>query len=214
MITNLTKEDLIAFEEEIEEIYKTGVIRGPIHLRGGNEEQLLEIFKYIKEEDIVLATWANHLEALLKNIPKDKIKERILAGHSMAMNFPEYNFYTSAIVNGVAPIAVGMAWAVKEKKEKRKINCFLGDMAFLSGASTECIQYSINFNLPIAWIIADNNLSVGTITSVAWNYNMIRKKVRQFRDEIIFEDKNNVSIKYYSYKNAYSHSGVGAFVSF
>src|SRR5688500_8752557 len=99
-ISKLTDEEkekfLIEFENEIAEIYKTGVIRGPIHLRGGNEKQLIQIFKHIKKDDIVLATWANHLEALLHGVPRDKVKKRILEGHSMAMNFVEHNFYTSA----------------------------------------------------------------------------------------------------------------------
>ena len=213
MITNLTAEDLISFEEEIAEIYKTGVIKGPIHLRGGNEQQLIHIFKDIKEEDYVLATWANHLEALLFGIPKEKIKQRILDGHSMAMNFSEYNFYTSAIVNGISPIGLGLAWAIKQKKEDRKVNICIGDMCFQSGLTLEAIRYSINFDLPCRWIIADNNLSVDTPTEVAWG-GYLRKLYRYFENEIYYNQCKNVGIKYYSYKNNYSHSGVGTFVSF
>lgn len=213
MITNLTKEDLIAFEEEIAEIYKTGVITGPIHLRGGNEQQLIDIFKDIREQDIVLATWANHLEALLKGIPKDIVKKRILNGHSMAMNFQNYNFYTSAIVNGISPIAVGMAWGAKQQKKDQIIYAFIGDMAFQSGDTIECIRYSINFDLPIVWIVADNNLSVDTPTDITVGGN-IKRLVQQFQDDIRFGCCDNVGLKYYSYKNKWPHSGTGVFQSF
>ena len=92
-------EYLIHFENEIAQIYETAAIKGPIHLRGGNEKILIKIFKQINTDDTVFATWANHLEALLHCIPREKVKKRILDGHSMAMNFPEYNFYTSTAHN-------------------------------------------------------------------------------------------------------------------
>ena len=91
----MNKQELIDFENEIAELYKVGKIRGPIHLRDGNEDILIKFFQKIKKDDYVFATWANHLEALLKGIPKEKVKEIILEGESMSMNLPEYNFYNS-----------------------------------------------------------------------------------------------------------------------
>lgn len=214
---------LIDFEKEIEEIYKTGIIRGPIHLRGGNEEQLVNIFKTINQKDIVLATWANHLEALLHGVPREKVKQRILDGQSMAMNFPEYHFYTSAIVSGISPIGVGIAYAIKRQKDNHEyldlqsdqnhkyVNIFLGDMAFQNGLTLENIRYSINHDLPIRWIIGDNNLSVSTITDETWRGN-IRELVKFFKSQISF--CKYTQLYYYSYKNIYPHSGCGSFISF
>ena len=39
------KSFLIDFETEIKEIYEDGKITAPVHLSGGNEDQLIEIFK-------------------------------------------------------------------------------------------------------------------------------------------------------------------------
>lgn len=199
------------FEKEIEEIYKTGIIRGPIHLRGGNEKQLVDIFKTINKQDTVLATWANHLEALLHNIPREKIKQRILDGQSMAMNFPEFNFYTSAIVSGVSSIGTGIAWAVKKKSENRFVHVFIGDMTFQNGLTLENIRYSINHDLPIRWIIGDNNLSVDTVTDETWRGN-IRELVKFFENQCSY--CKYTKLYYYSYKNKFPHSGVGSFISF
>ena len=58
----MNEQDLINFEEDIASIYETGKIRAPIHLRSGNEAQLVEIFKDIKVEDYVYSTWASHLQ--------------------------------------------------------------------------------------------------------------------------------------------------------
>ena len=41
----ITKEDIVKFEEEIAAIFATGVIRAPVHLRAGREDELIRIFK-------------------------------------------------------------------------------------------------------------------------------------------------------------------------
>ena len=41
----VTKEEIIAFEKEIADVFATGVIRAPVHLRAGREDDLIKIFK-------------------------------------------------------------------------------------------------------------------------------------------------------------------------
>ena len=62
---NLSKEDLIAFEDDIIKHWEAGEIRGHIHLSHGNEEQLIEVFKKISPTDWVFSTWRSHYHALL-----------------------------------------------------------------------------------------------------------------------------------------------------
>ena len=114
----LDKNDLINFEEEIKKIYESGKIKAPIHLSGNNEEQLIKIFKKIKKNDWVFSTWRNHYHALLKGIPKEWLKKEIIAGRSMGINNIKHKFYSSAIVGGILPIALGTAKAIKLKKKK------------------------------------------------------------------------------------------------
>ena len=65
----LTKDDLINFELRVKEEYEKATITGPVHMSGGNEEQLLEIFKYVNEGDWVFSSWRNHYHALLHGVP-------------------------------------------------------------------------------------------------------------------------------------------------
>tara|TARA_R110000824_G_scaffold280251_2_gene468401 strand:+ start:9935 stop:10555 length:621 start_codon:yes stop_codon:yes gene_type:complete len=206
----MDKQQLIDFEEDIAKVYEEGKIKGPIHLRDGNENQLIDIFKDIKKDDWVFATWANHLEALLKGIPADLVKARILEGESMAMNFPDYKFYTSAIVGGICPIAVGTALALKEKESHHRVFVFIGDMAVVSGIANECIRYSINHNLPITWVVADNNKSVMTDTRKAYGKD-IEKYLLELARHTLGTD---VRILSYQYTSKWPHSGTGTFVSF
>lgn len=209
----MDKQELIDFESDIGDLYKSASIRGPIHLRDGNEDDLIRIFKDIKSEDYVYCTWANHLHALLKGIPKERVKARILESQSMAMNFPEYKFFTSAIVSGTPPIAIGTALSIQRNNQKNRVWCFLGDMSFRSGISHESIVYSISNNLPITFVIEDNNKSVDTPTQSAWGFVAIHDII-EFYKNLINKLNSNCDIIYYAYTSNYPHSGTGTFVSF
>jgi len=209
----MKKEEIIQFENDIELLYKDAKIRGPIHLRNGNEDQLISIFKNIKCDDYVFSTWANHLHALLKGIPSHLIKERILESQSMAMNFPEYRFYTSAIVSGISPIAIGTAFSITRKSQANRVWCFIGDMSFRTGISHESIIYSISHDLPITFIIEDNGKSVDTPTQDTWGSVPIQE-LFIFYKELIKKFSSNSDIMYYQYTSRFPHSGTGTFVSF
>ena len=105
METGLTPKDLRTFELDVFKMFKEKKIASPIHLRGGNEEKLIQIFKDINPEDYCFTTWASHLECLLKGVPKDKVKEAILNNKSICLSFKEHNIISSAIVGGNAPLA-------------------------------------------------------------------------------------------------------------
>jgi TPP-dependent pyruvate/acetoin dehydrogenase alpha subunit len=206
----LNTKDLKLFEEDIASLYEQGNIRGAIHLRDGNEDILIKIFKDINTHDYVYSTWANHLHALLKGVPPDKVKQRILDGNSMAMNFPEYRFYTSAIVGGICPIAVGTAYSIKRSAGSNRVHCFLGDMAFRTGIAHESIMYSLSHDLPITFVIEDNGKSVGTPTQESWGTIPIHSLLEFYNQQI----QENCRLIYYEYNLKYPHSGTGTLISF
>jgi pyruvate dehydrogenase E1 component alpha subunit len=206
------QQEIIDFEKEIQSLYEDGEIRGPIHLRDGNENQLIEIFEDIKTNDYVFSTWANHIHALLKGIPRESVKNRILESESMAMNFPEYRFFTSAIVAGIPPIALGTALSLKRKDLKHRVWCFVGDMAFRTGICHESMMYAISHNLPITFVVEDNGKSVGTPTQDAWGEVKIDKLLKFYKS--LINITSLCDIIYYQYSLTYPHSGTGTFVSF
>lgn len=206
------KQEIIDFEKEIQSLYEDGKIRGPIHLRDGNEDELINIFKNIKENDYVFSTWANHIHAILKGIPKEAVKNRILENESMAMNFPKYRFFTSAIVAGIHPIALGTALSLKRKDLKHRVWCFVGDMAFRTGICHESMMYAISHNLPITFVVEDNGKSVGTPTQDVWGEVKIDKLLKFYKS--LINITSLCDIIYYQYSLTYPHSGTGTFVSF
>ena len=143
-----TKKKLIDFEVIIQSLYEKGKIKAPIHLSGNNEDQLIKIFRKINSTDWVVSNWRSHYHALLHGIPEIWLKKRIIEGRSMGINSKRYKFYSSSIVGGGLPIALGLAMSIKKKKLKEKVFVFIGDMTFETGIFYETYKYSKNFNLP------------------------------------------------------------------
>lgn len=195
----MSREELIEFEAEVARRFEAGEICGPVHLCGGNEDALLNHYTAIGRDDWVFATYRNHYHALLHGIPREKVMEGIVAGHSMNLTFPEYRFYSSAIVAGCLPIAVGVAWAVKQRGEKRYVHCFLGDMAATTGAFHEAQKYASGHRLPIRFIIEDNGLSCETPTQECWG------------DTAAPWPSNTQRHKY---TRIYPHVGIGKYIKF
>ena len=173
MITDLTPKDLIEFETNIADTFNNGDIKAPVHLYSGNEEQIINVFKDIKESDWVFCSWRSHYQCLLKGVPEDELKKKIIEGKSISLCFPKYKIISSAIVGGIIPIAVGLALSLKRQESTSSVHCFVGDMTSETGIFHESYKYSKNFNLPIRFIIEDNSLSVCTDTREAWGQEVL-----------------------------------------
>jgi len=206
----IDKQFLIDFETEVKERYESGEITAPVHLSSNNEEQLIEIFKDVGKDDWVFSSWRNHYHALLHGIPRDTLMDLIVRGKSMSVYSKEPKFYSSAIVGGIIPIALGTAKALKMKQDdtlnknyyrdnERKVWCFIGDMSFETGIFYEAHKYATNFDLPLIFVVEDNNMSTNTPTDETWNY-----KKRDIPYGVI----------YYQYERGFPHHGTGTWVLF
>ena len=163
-----TKEELIAFEDHIGDLYMDNQLPFLFHLSGGNEEQLIDIFKDIKEGDYVISSHRNHYHALLHGIPPEVVEDRIKNGRSMFIYDRERNFFVSAIIGGTPAIAAGIAWALKRKGSDQKVWCFVGDGTEDNGHLSEAVRYVDGFDLPCTFIIESNDRSCEASNADRW----------------------------------------------
>lgn len=198
-----TPQELIAFEDQVAELFNAAKIRSPIHLYSGNEEKIIEVFRDVEDDDWVMCSWRSHYQCLLKGVPSEKVKEEIVAGRSISLCFPEQRILSSAIVGGILPIAVGVALGIKRSGGKNRVHCFLGDMTSETGIAHECIKYATNHALPIRFIIEDNGKSVCTDTREAWG-----------QKKLTYEETKNPLVVQYAYQTKYPHAGAGVRVQF
>ena len=205
----MSKEQLINFEEEIGAMFNQAKIRAPIHLYHGNEEQIYRVFEKVKSNDWICCTWRNHYQALLKGVPSDLLIEKIVEGKSMVMNLPEYKFICSSIVGGIPSIATGLALAAKLKNSNEHVWCWTGDMSAETGAWSEAYRYSVAHDLPITFVVEDNELSVLTPTKEVWGEE---KWYLPHQNRQWYESKHLIYYKYHNKK--YPHAGSGFRVQF
>jgi pyruvate dehydrogenase E1 component alpha subunit len=194
-----TPTGLQEFEKEIADLFNAGKIRAPVHLSGGNEKQLIDIFKEVKSDDWVCGSWRLHYHCLLKGVPPARLRADILAGRSITLCYPSHRIVSSAIVGGILPIALGIAYSIKRAGTAERVWCFLGDMTAHAGIFEECSKYALAYKLPITWIIEDNGLSVCTDTLDVW-------KVSAW--------SGWGDVRYYDYKLPWPHAGAGKRVQF
>jgi pyruvate dehydrogenase E1 component alpha subunit len=188
---------LIAFEKEIAAEFEAGNIRAPVHLAGGNEQQLIDIFRDIRPQDWVLCAWRSHYHCLLKGVPAEKVKAAIMDGRSIALCFPEHRVLSSAIVGGIAPIATGLGWSIKRRDGDERVYCFMGDMTAETGICHEAMKYAGGHALPITWVIENNGKSVCTDTDEVWGHFLKPPRERS-----------------YCYELTWPHVGIGKWVQF
>jgi pyruvate dehydrogenase E1 component alpha subunit len=199
----LTKQELIDFEEDIAVAFNSGLIKAPIHLYSGNEDQMIDVFKNINEDDWLFCSWRSHYQCLLKGVPKDVLKQDIIHGKSITLCYPEFNIYSSAIVTGNIPIATGTAFDIKRKGNNNQVWCFVGDMTSETGTFYENHKYAVNHDLPITYIIEDNGKSVCSDTRAIWNI-----------EELTYSKKDLPKVIYYKYETKYPHAGSGKRIQF
>jgi TPP-dependent pyruvate/acetoin dehydrogenase alpha subunit len=192
-------EELIDFEDQIIKLWESAQVPYPIHFSGGNEKQLIEIFKEINRGDYVFSTHRSHYHYLLAGGSPERLERKIMQGKSMHIFDKDLNFLTSSIVAGTPAIAAGVAFALKEKKSKNKVWCFVGDGAEDEGHFYEAVRYVGGHNLPCKFVIEDNNRSVET-----------PKIERYGNSEMVWPN----CVARYSYSPVYPHVGTGKLVNF
>jgi len=198
-----TVESLKAFESNIADMFNSGKIKAPVHLSDGNERNLLEIFKDFRDGDWTFCSWRSHYQALLAGVPEKDVEAEILAGRSIALCFPKYNFYSSAIVGGQIPLAVGASVSIKMNEGATRVWCFVGDMTSETGMFQTALRYSEMHTLPITFVVEDNGISVLTETRQVWSSSTLR-----------YEENQNPHVLSFKYKSKYPHAGAGVRVQF
>lgn len=171
-MNNATKEELIAFETRMKGLFESGELPFLLHFCGGNEEQLIEIFKEIQEGDWIFSSHRSHYHYLLAGGSPARLEQMIRDGDSMFIFDNKLNFLTSSVLAGVCCIAAGVAWSIKEEskrnpnlgplKARPRAWCFLGDGGEDQGHFYEAVMMVQGHDLPCTFIVEDNDRSVDT----------------------------------------------------
>lgn len=192
----ITPQQLIQTEEEIRDLWNDGQLPYLTHLEastdGSLEQFMCDYFHgNVKPTDWVCASHRCHIAYQLHG--GTDLVEQVKRGRSMFLYKP--NFLCSAIVAGVAPIAVGLALGVQRRGEVCRVHCFGGDGCENHGHWQESVVYAWQKNLPLTFIILDNDSSCG-----------VSKAQRNGSDRLMQWPENVIR---FSYQPKFPHAGSG-----
>jgi pyruvate dehydrogenase E1 component alpha subunit len=205
-VGKVNKEELIEFEDEIKVLWEAGKIHCPVHFCGGNEDQLISYFQKVKPDDWIFSTWRSAYHWLLHTGDAEFLRRKILVdNNSMHIIDLDRRFISTAIVGGNCAPAVGTAYAIKIKGGTSHVHCFIGDGGCDQGWFWEALRYAVGQDLPITFIIENNNRSVCTDVDTRWGAFDMEMCPEAFKD--------SSKIYYYEYLPTYPHVGTGKWVN-
>lgn len=156
----------------VNERYKKGDFKVPVHLAMGHEAIAVAIDAIMQAKDALLLTHRNvHYNLARQSSLKEELDEYCLRENglsqgrlgSMNLNNPEKGIpYSSSILANNLPVSCGYALGNKAKGIKAATFVTTGDGAMEEGAFYESLLFMKSYDLPIAVIIENNGWSLAT----------------------------------------------------
>lgn len=156
-----------AFEEQVNELYKSAKMPGLAHLYIGEEAVAVGVCEALHRDDYITSTHRGHGHCLAKGARIDRMFAELLGkeagycrgkGGSMHIADPDSgNLGANAIVGGSAGIATGAALSAKMRGTDQVVACFFGDGALGQGLLYEVMNMASLWKLPVIYV-CENNL--------------------------------------------------------
>ena len=160
------------FEDRCAEAYALGRIGGFCHLYIGQEAVAVGAISPLRDDDYVITAYRDHVQALAKGMTPREVMAELYGratgcsggkGGSMHLYSAERNFLGGwGIVGGQIPLATGVGWAIKYRKQDRVCLCFFGEAAVNQGAFHEALNMAALWKLPVVFIVENNRFGMGT----------------------------------------------------
>jgi len=161
------------FEQAALKHYQTGgQMGGFLHLYTGQESVVVGTISLCGEDDQIIAGYRIHGHALTVGMTMNACMAELFGkatgcskgkGGSMHFFAPDKNYWGGhAVVAGQTPLGLGLAFGLKYKGIKGCCLCFLGDGAVNQGVYQASLNLASLWNLPVIYIIENNQYSMGT----------------------------------------------------
>ncbi|MBP6217137.1 MAG: pyruvate dehydrogenase (acetyl-transferring) E1 component subunit alpha [Oligoflexales bacterium] len=178
------------FEERVNLSYTQQKFSGFCHLHIGQEALCVGVQRTLTPEDYMISGYRSHTQAIAKGIDPKRVFAELYGkvegcsqgkGGSMHMFSKEARFLGGhGIVGGQAPIALGVGFAIRYRKESSIIVCYLGDAAMNQGAVFEAMNMAQTWKLPVLFVIENNHYGMGTAIQRTTSIDHLYKRAHAF----------------------------------
>ena len=160
------------FEEKAGQLYGMGMIGGFCHLYIGQEAVALGIEFAAEKKDAIITSYRDHGLILARGSNPEAVMAELMGkatgcskgkGGSMHIFDLEKGFFGGhGIVGAQVPLGTGIGFSFKYRKEPNVSITLFGDGAVNQGQVYESFNMARLWNLPILYIIENNQYSMGT----------------------------------------------------
>jgi pyruvate dehydrogenase E1 component alpha subunit len=179
-----------AFEEKVSALYAAREIQGLVHLGIGQEAVAVGTCSLLRREDYVFGGHRSHGHAIAKGADINRLIAEIAGratgycagkGGSMHIAAPEVGFVTATgVVGGTIPLALGAAFAAKERKKGQLAMVFFGDGAGQAGPFHESLNIASLWKLPVIFVCENNGYAEFTPLSAHTNIERLAQHAKTY----------------------------------
>ncbi|HEU0077209.1 MAG TPA: pyruvate dehydrogenase (acetyl-transferring) E1 component subunit alpha, partial [Longimicrobiaceae bacterium] len=199
--------------------YALGKIGGFCHLYIGQEAVAVGAIHALEKGDYVMTAYREHVHALQMGIDPGPVMAELYGratgtskgkGGSMHM-FSAENGYMGGhgIVGAQIPLALGIAWAIKYRGEKKVMQVYCGEAAVNQGAFHESLNMAALWKLPLVLIVENNRFGMGTAWERASSLYDISQKASAYAMPAAIADGMDVLDMYRVSKEAADRARAG-----
>ncbi len=157
-------------EEEIVRIYPSDKIKSPVHLSIGQEAVAVGVCDHLRPSDVLYGTYRGHAIYLAKGGSLGRMmaelfgkQDGLAAGKAGSMHLGDVGagmIGTSAIVGTTLPLALGHAFALRQRKSSDIVCVFFGEGAMDEGVFHETANFASLKKLPILFVCENNHYAI------------------------------------------------------
>jgi acetoin:2,6-dichlorophenolindophenol oxidoreductase subunit alpha len=180
-----------AFEEKVSSLYAERQIVGLLHLGIGQEAVAVGICGLLRHDDCVFGGHRSHGHALAKGADVNRLMAEIAGratgycggkGGSMHIVALDAGFITATgVVGGTIPLALGAAFAAKEKKRGHVAVVFFGDGAGQAGPFHESLNIASLWQLPVIFVCENNGYAEFTPLAAHTKVERLAQHAKTYR---------------------------------
>ena len=212
------------FEEKAGQLYGMGLIAGFCHLYIGQEAVVVGVQGALEDGDQVITGYRDHGHMLATGMDPDGVMAELTGreggyskgkGGSMHMFSRDKQFFGGhGIVGAQVPIGTGLAFSNQYKENGKVCATYFGDGAANQGQVYESFNMAKLWNLPVVYIIENNQYAMGTSVKRSSSETHLHKRGASFGIPGEEVDGMDVTAVYDAASKACEHarSGEGPFI--
>jgi pyruvate dehydrogenase E1 component alpha subunit len=160
------------FEERLDDLFASGVIKGTSHLYAGQEAVAVGICAELSDEDLITSTHRGHGHFLAKGGSAKELMAELFGkatgpskGRGGSQHVADYRcgfLGSNGITSGGLPIATGAALSLQMRNLPNVVVSFFGEGGANQGTFHESLNMAAIWKLPILFVCENNLYAMST----------------------------------------------------